>query len=866
MARAQRRQLPNSRTSAAAAAAALLLAGLVLSPPRAAAAFSWPANSSACSLPAQLRALAPVPLGVVWVERDGADPAEDFASLRAQGFTALKQLLPRAPRVGALSPAAAAARLAQLFNLALDAGVIPWWYGEGGWGCITQELLKSLGLAADLAPAEVRAAPAMRAYQVGVLRARVARMADAPPPAALGEPGRGAVVVSGPFVARFASWLSAQFDGNVSALQAAWSYPWRGLASAEFADFTGAAVLASSDTLQTPCPWTYCASGLSWDFRRYRDAMAFQADALYEDMGAAVDAARAWDPDEPQRTGGAHVLDNYAQNGWDMRKQAQLAARAGSLYISLHTPWHYNLMNGEIVEPAFQQAKLAADAGEAAGGVWTGEWESTGGPSVFSGGQGASLDAGGLRRLVAAYLAAGMRGVGLWAWSARDSGQEMGEYALLDRQGRCGPRCAAAGALAAAAEAWRDELWAAETAPVAALLTSWDNEALYARLAAAGPPLPCSISDCHDFTAAMPWAPVKARVGAARALAAARLPFVHLDERDLRAGALANASFARGLRLLVVPGMLGLSADLLPAIRAWQLAGGRVIADMPLALYDTSPGDSWGAAPSAAAAQLLGDIFGAEVAETQPVTTSARAAMLCVPPGGAAPPPPGSPWGPEGCGSAPLRVAAGVVAELTALRPGAAVRSWLAQPSLAPAAPGGAPRYAASAAPALVTQAALGAGGSSALLAFEAFRGAWASDAFATAHDAGATGQEAASLALLAGALTDWGALGAGWSVSQDPPRVAAQGGYVAQGPLAVHRRPGAVDANGSAVDHWWLINSEAYPVAANVSVDAAAVGAYAAVADAVTRAPAGSLLPGGKGFAVVVPALDALWLRATRA
>ena len=88
----------------------------------------------------------------------------------------------------------------------------------------------------------------------------------------------------------------------------------------------------------------------------------------------------------------------------------------------------------------------------------------------------------------------------------------------------------------------------------------------------------------------------------------------------------------------------------------------------------------------------------------------------------------------------------------------------------------------------------------------------------------------------------------------------------MAQGPLAVHRRPGAVDANGSAVDHWWLINSEAYPVAANVSVDAAAVGSYAAVADAVTRAPAGSLLPGGKGFAVVVPALDALWLRATRA
>ena len=43
-------------------------------------------------------------------------------------------------------------------------------------------------------------------------------------------------------------------------------------------------------------------------------------------------------------------------------------------------------------------------------------------------------------------------------------------------------------------------------------------------------------------------------------------------------------------------------------------------------------------------------------------------------------------------------------------------------------------------------------------------------------------------------------------------------------------------------------------------------IHAYAAVADAVTRAPAGSLLPGGAGFSVVVPALDALWLRATHA
>jgi hypothetical protein len=156
---------------------AVLLLLLLLSAPRC-AAFDWPADRSGCSLPAQIRALAPVPLGVVWVERAGVDPAADFAALRAQGFTALKQLLPRAPAVGALSPAAAAARLAELFNLALDAEIIPWWYGEGGWGCITQALLRNLSLPLDAAPAALLASPAMRAHQAGVLEALCVMVAD----------------------------------------------------------------------------------------------------------------------------------------------------------------------------------------------------------------------------------------------------------------------------------------------------------------------------------------------------------------------------------------------------------------------------------------------------------------------------------------------------------------------------------------------------------------------------------------------------------------------------------------------------------------------------------------------------------------
>ena len=80
-----------------------------------------------------------------------------------------------------------------------------------------------------------------------------------------------------------------------------------------------------------------------------------QVDLLITDQTRQVDAGLAYDSQEPQRIGGAHLLDNYAQNGWDLGAQAQLARRAGSMYLSLHLPWHYNLMNGEIDRPLYHQ-------------------------------------------------------------------------------------------------------------------------------------------------------------------------------------------------------------------------------------------------------------------------------------------------------------------------------------------------------------------------------------------------------------------------------------------------------------------------------------------------------------------------------
>ena len=53
-----------------------------------------------------------------------------------------------------------------------------------------------------------------------------------------------------------------------------------------------------------------------------------------------------------------------SQNGWDLWQQASLARRAGSMYLSLHLPWHYNLMNGEIDRPRAHRGGGEGEGGD----------------------------------------------------------------------------------------------------------------------------------------------------------------------------------------------------------------------------------------------------------------------------------------------------------------------------------------------------------------------------------------------------------------------------------------------------------------------------------------------------------------------
>ena len=119
--------------------------------------------------PAQrrFREIAPMPAGVVYVQQPGEGEAEmraHFRKMRELGFNALKQIMPLPTWT-----------VERIQRIALEEGIIPWWYGEGGYEPITPELRTKLGLAASMPMAEVLRHPAVWAHQSDVMQRRIER-------------------------------------------------------------------------------------------------------------------------------------------------------------------------------------------------------------------------------------------------------------------------------------------------------------------------------------------------------------------------------------------------------------------------------------------------------------------------------------------------------------------------------------------------------------------------------------------------------------------------------------------------------------------------------------------------------------------
>jgi beta-galactosidase len=509
----------------------------------------------------KLRKLAPVPVGVVFIQWPGiamGDIRGHFRLMRELGFTCLKglYLLPGTDRRAVM-------------HAALDEGIIPWWYGEAGWEEPTTELLAKLDIPAETTVPELRRDPRFLAHQDRAMRERIDRETGPAP----SEPGMSAgggaehltydADLSEEVVPRFVEWLRGAYGSPAEAAEA-WNI--------------------------TRDPFGGGAPGESWDdvardfsrpghkeYRRIRDVLRFKADARLEEIRAKASRARETDPHAPFRAGGEMgIFLPHAARAVDMEGIADAMADFGSFYPSIHLAWHFEEVAFEVARPVYMQAAYAADIFK---GGWSATWESTGGPQQLSGGKahlfpaaagsvaGFTVDEGVITQLMLSYLAAGFRGFGFWCWNARTFGWEAGEYALLDRQNRPTERAIQAGRIGRAARRWRDELWLARKEPTVGVYTDFENDCVWAAVAVGGRDLFKNV-------------PAFARIGAARALINANVPFEHVTGADLRAG------LAGRYRVILLPAAIRLDGEFLGILEAYTRSGGRVVVDMPSAWYD----------------------------------------------------------------------------------------------------------------------------------------------------------------------------------------------------------------------------------------------------------------------------------------
>ncbi len=529
----------------------------------------WELNDS--PMQRRLRRIRPLPVGVVYYQQrdEGLEEArKEFAAIRELGFTALKQVV--------LShPGNSPDYEKQVFEAAIDEDLSPWYYGKGGWAAITADLLDELRIDLEPTPENMPAIqqdPRMLAHQRSVWLDRVQRMDQKPPkPEGMGEPGRNSPWMPSRLITPFAEWLAGQY-GTVEELEGAWNCGFTG--ACDFTDFTAAARELEGSGFDVYGNGT---GKKGWDFRRYRDAMKFQSELIVENYQNTMDLYYDWDPDEPERTGGHQLFENQAMNTWDLEGQAKTAAVGGSFYSSIHLTHHLFLADNEIMRPVYWQARTIADMFK---GGWAAVWESTGGPSAFSGYQKNTVDGATVSQLFTAYLAAGLKGVGVWMWNSRGEGWEAGEYALTDVQGEPAERAIVAGEFSQRMQEHRFELWDALDEPVVGILYSWENDAALGRLSMGQYELDTPVRTT-DHDAAYRQYHSEGKLGISRALMNHHVPFEYLTERDLAAG------LARRYPVIYLPYVLALGEEQKEQLRQYVADGGRLVADFPLFMLDT---------------------------------------------------------------------------------------------------------------------------------------------------------------------------------------------------------------------------------------------------------------------------------------
>jgi beta-galactosidase len=510
----------------------------------------------------RFREQAPMPFGVVflpWAGMTEAQMREHFRTMKRLGFHNLKQTMP--------SPEWPAERI---LEVALEEGVIPFWYADAGWEPVTPALIAKLGIPAGLTKKAIREHPKMIAYQTGILRRQIA----VKPKDTLGEAGAWRHTPD-PFlrdydVPRFSQWLRRTYK-DPEAVNRSWNLYEPGHVPDPFK--TWAEVDAGVVSMQQTTPGL---RGFGREYSRVRDILIYKAESRATEIRSVLAEYHRENPLVPTRTGGEMGLFlPFAWRATNMEWLADTQRDSGSFYPSIHFVWHFGEVNYEVARPLYMQVSFANDLFK---GGWSGAWESTGGPQQLSGAKGwdeperstipgFTVSAGTITQQFLSYLAGGFKGAGVWTWNYRQAGIEAGEYALLERTGKPGARAVRAGQIAQAAERFRDELWQAHKEPTVGVLLNWDSDAIWAAQ---------SVINRDLFR----HYPMKARVGVSRALINGNVPFEYVTVDDLRAG------LAGRYKSIYLPAQLALTDELLTILTSYVDQGGRVVMDAPGGWYD----------------------------------------------------------------------------------------------------------------------------------------------------------------------------------------------------------------------------------------------------------------------------------------
>ncbi len=511
----------------------------------------------------KFRKLAPMPYGVVflpWAGATEADLRKHFRLMKELGFTNLKQTMgtPEWPR-------------RETLRIALEEGIIPFWYGEGGWEDITPELLGKLGLPEDMPIPEARENPKMVEHQTQVLYKHLSTWRDPLPNPDNYEvyPHRADAYLRDFDEAPFKAWVKQKY-GDIEELNRNWNRYEVGIGRPyeSWADFESSEVIEyNPDKAYVIVPKN------GREYGKVRDILRYKADRYLENV-------EFWKqniyPEQPTRAGGEMGLFlPFSSRATDMEGIAETMKDRGSFYPSIHLAWHFEEVGYEVAPCIYMQSSIATDWFK---GGWASTWESTGGPQQLSGGKGwnvmsqfetpgYTVNEGTMTQLLLSYLAGGFKGVGLWSWNYREAGWESGEYALLNRQMEPSPRAIRAGKIAKAANKYRDEIWGAHKEPYVGVFHNWDNEAIWAAVAGPGR------TQFKHY-------PVKARIGISRALIEHNIPWEHVTPTDLKKG------LGKRYKVIYLPAQSAINDELFPLFEDYVRQGGRLVLDAPGAWWD----------------------------------------------------------------------------------------------------------------------------------------------------------------------------------------------------------------------------------------------------------------------------------------